>query len=88
VTWTKPEGGMFVWVTLPKNMDGGDLLRHALETQKLAFVPGQAFYADGSEANTLRLSFSLADEAEIKEGARRLGKAIRALATYSVSELT
>jgi DNA-binding transcriptional MocR family regulator len=80
VTWTKPEGGMFVWMTLPKNMDGGDLLRHALETQKLAFVPGQAFFADRSGANTLRLAYSLADEAQINEGMKRLGAAIRDLA--------
>lgn len=80
VTWTKPEGGMFVWVTLPNNMDGGDLLRHALETQKLAFVPGQAFFADRSGANTLRLAYSLADETQINEGMKRLGAAIRDLA--------
>ncbi|KIN62510.1 Aminotransferase, classes I and II [Sulfitobacter noctilucicola] len=78
VTWTKPEGGMFVWLTLPKQMDGAALLKSALETQKLAFVPGQAFYADRSNANTLRLSFSLADDEKIKEGMKRLGAAIRA----------
>lgn len=78
VTWTKPEGGMFVWVTLPKHMNGGDLLRASLETQRVAFVPGQAFFADGSGANTLRLSFSLADDAKINEGVKRLGAALRA----------
>ena len=75
--WTRPEGGMFVWVTLPMGMDGAAVLKHALETQKVAFVPGQAFYADGSQANTLRLSFSLADEGEIAEGMARLGAAVR-----------
>ena len=79
VSWTKPEGGMFVWMTLPRGMDGAALLAHALQHQKVAFVPGQAFYADGSEANTLRLSFSLADEAEIETGMQRLGQAIRAV---------
>jgi DNA-binding transcriptional MocR family regulator len=69
---------MFVWVTLPKGIEGAGLLAHALEHQKVAFVPGQAFFADGSEANTLRLSFSLADEAEIEDGMARLGAAIRA----------
>ena len=78
VSWTKPEGGMFVWVTLPKSLDGGDLLRQALETQRVAFVPGQAFFADRSSPNTLRLSFSLANDAQIKEGIKRLGAAIRA----------
>ena len=79
VTWTKPEGGMFVWLTLPKHMDGAELLRASLETQRVAFVPGQAFFADRSGANTLRLSFSLADEAKINEGIKRLGAAIRAV---------
>ncbi|MFC6635930.1 aminotransferase class I/II-fold pyridoxal phosphate-dependent enzyme [Sulfitobacter sp. JBTF-M27] len=78
VNWTRPEGGMFIWVTLPKHMDGGALLRSSLETQRVAFVPGQAFFADRSGANTLRLSFSLADDAKIAEGMKRLGQAIRA----------
>lgn len=79
VTWTRPEGGMFVWLTLPRHMDGAALLRSALETQRVAFVPGQAFYADRSNANTLRLAFSLADDAQINEGIMRLGAAIRAM---------
>jgi hypothetical protein len=78
VSWTKPEGGMFVWVTLPKHLNGGDLLRQSLETQRVAFVPGQAFFADGSGANTLRLAFSLADDAKIDEGIKRLAAVIRA----------
>ncbi|MCZ4257493.1 PLP-dependent aminotransferase family protein [Sulfitobacter sp. G21635-S1] len=78
VTWTKPDGGMFVWITLPKHMDGADLLRVSLETQRVAFVPGQAFFADRSGANTLRLAFSLADDAKISEGIKRLAAAIRA----------
>jgi DNA-binding transcriptional MocR family regulator len=77
VTWTRPEGGMFIWLTLPKQMNGTELLAHALEHQRVAFVPGQAFFADRSSANTLRLSFSLADDAQINEGIRRLGAAIR-----------
>ena len=80
VTWTRPEGGMFVWVTLPKQMDGAELLRASLAEQRVAFVPGQAFFADRSGANTLRLSFSLADPAKIEEGIRRLASAIRAAA--------
>lgn len=80
VSWTKPEGGMFIWVTLPKTMDGAALLAQAIRTQKVAFVPGQAFYADRSNANTLRLSFSLADDAAIEAGISRLAEAIRATA--------
>ncbi|MBB6485049.1 PLP-dependent aminotransferase family protein [Rhizobium lusitanum] len=75
-SWTKPEGGMFVWVTLPKGMDGAKLLARSLETTKVAFVPGQAFFADGSGANTFRVSFSCANEEMIEEGISRLGKLI------------
>ena len=77
VRWTKPEGGMFVWLTLPEGFDGADLLARSLETQKVAFVPGRAFFADGSNGNTLRLSFSRADEATIEEGISRLGRLVR-----------
>ncbi|WP_227751679.1 aminotransferase-like domain-containing protein [Tabrizicola oligotrophica] len=78
VDWTRPEGGMFVWVTLPKAMDGADLLAQSLKTERVAFVPGRAFYADGSNGNTLRLSFSCANEPQIDEGMKRLGRLIRA----------
>lgn len=73
VQWTRPEGGMFVWVTLPVGVDGAVLLERAIEEQDLAFVPGRAFYADGSGGNTLRLSFSCATPDQINEGMRRLG---------------
>lgn len=73
VHWTKPEGGMFVWVTLPDHMNGADLLAQSLKSQRVAFVPGSAFYADGSGTNTLRLSFSRADAPTISEGIKRLG---------------
>lgn len=78
VRWTHPEGGMFVWVTLPEGMDGADLLARSLRTEKVAFVPGRAFFADGSGANTLRLSFSLHDRAGMDDGVARLGRVIRA----------
>lgn len=77
VSWTKPEGGMFVWVTLPVGMDGAELLERALEKRDLAFVPGRAFFADGSGANTLRLNFSSMAPDEIEEGMRRLGSLLR-----------
>jgi DNA-binding transcriptional MocR family regulator len=75
-SWTKPEGGMFVWITLPKGMDGAKLLAKSLETAKVAFVPGQAFFADGSGPNTFRLSFSCANDQMIDEGISRLGKLV------------
>lgn len=80
VSWTRPEGGMFIWLTLPEAMDGADLLAQSLKTERVAFVPGRAFFADGSNGNTLRLSFSCADEAAIDEGMKRLGRLIRAQA--------
>lgn len=75
VEWTMPEGGMFVWVTLPKTMDSAALLKRALQAN-VAFVPGGAFYADGSNANTLRLNFSMCAPAVIDEGISRLAKVI------------
>lgn len=78
--WTRPEGGMFVWVTLPEGMDGADLLARSVESEKVAFVPGQAFFADRSNANTLRLSFSCANEEMIDEGIKRLGRLIGGVA--------
>jgi DNA-binding transcriptional MocR family regulator len=75
-SWTKPEGGMFIWITLPKGMDGARLLAKSLETAKVAFVPGQAFFADGTGANTFRVSFSCADDKMIEEGISRLGALI------------
>ncbi|MBY3193512.1 aminotransferase-like domain-containing protein [Rhizobium laguerreae] len=76
--WTKPEGGMFVWITLPEGMDGAKLLAKSLETAKVAFVPGKAFFADGSGANTFRLSFSCANEQMIEDGIGRLSALISA----------
>ncbi|MGI9365907.1 MAG: PLP-dependent aminotransferase family protein [Rhizobiaceae bacterium] len=74
VSWTRPEGGMFIWLTLPPHIDGAELLATSLQNQKVAFVPGRAFYADGSNGNTIRLSFSQTPEATIEQGVRRLGQ--------------
>ncbi|WP_299811176.1 PLP-dependent aminotransferase family protein [uncultured Roseibium sp.] len=73
VRWTKPEGGMFIWMDLPDGMDAAELLKASVETARVAFVPGRAFHPDGSGANTLRLSFSNADVAKIEAGIARLG---------------
>lgn len=75
---TKPEGGMFLWMTLPEGVSSLDLLEVAM-MDKVAFVPGQAFYVDGGGANTLRLNFSNSDGDKIEEGISRLGRAIRRL---------
>ncbi len=78
VTWTQPEGGMFIWVTLPDGIDAAELLSRSLETEKVAFVPGRPFFADGSNENTLRLSYSCMSNDQIEEGMVRLGRLLRA----------
>ncbi len=74
-TWTEPDGGLFIWATLPSYIDTGDLLAKALR-EDVAFVPGQAAYVDGSGHSSMRLNFSAGDEDEIREGIRRIGKVI------------
>jgi len=73
VTWTRPQGGMFIWATLPPELNSAEVLRRAIADAKVAFVPGAAFFADGSGRNTLRLSFSRTDPATVDIGIRRLG---------------
>ena len=75
VTWTKPEGGMFIWVTLPKHIDAMKLLDAAIAS-KVAFVPGAPFYANEAESNTLRLSFVTVPPERIREGVSVLAKLI------------
>jgi len=75
VSCTEPEGGMFLWVTLPRGMSAMTFFEKALE-QKVTFVPGAAFFApegeDDGRERTLRLNFSNCDESQIEEGMRRL----------------
>jgi len=74
-TWTKPEGGMFIWVNLPKHINAMELLDEAIK-QKVAFVPGSPFYANEPETNTLRLSFVTVPPERIRAGVAILGKLI------------
>jgi 2-aminoadipate transaminase len=76
-SWTNPEGGLFIWVTLPAGVESTTLLREAIG-HKVAFVPGAAFFTDGGGANMMRLSYSHASPALIEEGVKRLGSAIKA----------
>jgi DNA-binding transcriptional MocR family regulator len=85
VTWSKPQGGMFVWLQLPEGLDGAQLLEAALAEERVAFVPGAPFFAVGAEPNTLRLSYSLPSPAEIDEGVRRLGRLIEGRLAYAGS---
>ena len=75
VSWTHPKGGLFLWVVLPTSIDTSELLKIAVE-QKVAFVPGVAFYPNGGGANAMRLNFSNASEELIEEGIARLATAI------------
>jgi 2-aminoadipate transaminase len=74
-TWTEPEGGLFIWATLPDYIDTSDLLAKALRAD-VAFVPGQAAYLDGRGGQSMRLNFSGVGDEEIREGVRRIGKTI------------
>ncbi len=74
-TWTEPEGGLFIWATLPEYIDTEDLLAKALR-EDVAFVPGRAAYVDGRGRSSMRLNFSGASEDEIREGIRRIGKVV------------
>jgi 2-aminoadipate transaminase len=76
--WRSPAAGVFIWVELPEGTDAGEVLRVALERERVAFVPGHAFAADGSRAaaNCMRLNFSHADPATIEEGIKRLARAL------------
>lgn len=77
--WSRPAGGMFLWVTLPDTIDTFELL-HVASAEGIAFVPGGAFAArEGTMRNTMRLNFSNADEARIETGIERLGRAVRAM---------
>jgi len=75
VTWTQPEGGMFIWVTLPQQIDAMKLLEQSLAS-RVAFVPGAPFYANDPVSNTLRLSFVTVPPERIREGIAVLGKLI------------
>ena len=75
VRFTRPAGGLFLWIELPQELDARNLLKHALE-EKVAFVPGESFFPNGGHDNTLRLNFSAMPEDRIAEGVDRLGRVV------------
>jgi 2-aminoadipate transaminase len=75
-TWTRPEGGLFIWATLPEGVDTTDLLAKAL-SRNVAFVPGRAAYLDGRGGTSMRLNFSGVTDERIREGVRRVGAVVR-----------
>lgn len=76
VTWSRPEGGMFVWIDLPEGVDGATLLARAIEEERVAFVPGAPFFAEVQTPNAIRLSYSLPTDEQIEEGVTRLARLI------------
>jgi len=75
VSFTRPAGGLFLWVELPEGLDARWLLKRALD-EHVAFVPGESFFPGGGHENTLRLNFSAMPEDRIEEGIRRLGRVL------------
>ncbi len=76
VTWTKPKGGLFLFLNLPENMDAEKLFHKALK-KKVAFVIGSVFHCDGSGTNTMRINFSYVSKEKIIEGVKRLAQVIK-----------
>jgi len=76
--WTRPDGGLFLLVTLPSHVDAGELLKKAL-AQNVAFVPGDDFHLNGVGINTMRLNFSNASPEKIAAGVERLGRVLAAM---------
>ncbi len=80
--WTRPEGGLFVWATLPEGLDAEALIGAAVDGG-VAYVPGAPFFVDGTGARTMRLTFAKETADAITEGVRRLGNVIRASGSQS-----
>ncbi len=76
VRWTRPAGGLFLWVTTPESINTAELLKDAI-AQKVAFVPGYSFHPNGGGHNTMRLNFSNAKDEMIIEGIRRMSVALK-----------
>lgn len=77
VTWSRPEGGMFIWMELPEGFNAAELLPRAVAEAGAAYVPGEAFFADRSGPNTMRLSYSLPSVEDIEAGIGRLGALLK-----------
>ncbi|MDM8160445.1 PLP-dependent aminotransferase family protein [Labilibaculum sp. K2S] len=84
VTWTKPEGGLFLFLNLPEDMDAKDLFEIAIQ-KNVAFVLGSAFHCDGSGKNTMRINFSYVDEEHSRIGVQRLAESIKMLMNNKVN---
>ena len=79
VSWTRPEGGLYVWMTLPPQVDGDELARKAIADHGVSTISGSAFYPVDPQRNTLRLSFSMIPSDLAREGVRKLALSVRDL---------
>jgi len=77
IRWTEPDGGLFVWVWLPEEIDTQEMLTRAIE-RNVAYVPGTSAFVDGTGHNTMRLAFSSSSPEKIDEGIRRLSEVVKA----------
>ena len=75
-SWTKPDGGLFLWARVPEYINTRDMIGQAIK-ERVAYVQGSSFFVDGSGANTMRLSFSHPANDKIGEGIKRLGNVIK-----------
>ncbi len=75
-TWSRPEGGMFLWVKLKESIDSSKMLERAIEN-KISYVTGSAFYHENPQRNTMRLNFTYSSDDDLKEGIKRLAKTVR-----------
>jgi len=78
VTFTRPQGGLFTWVTFPEHLDAAEVMKKSLE-EKVAFVPGQSFFPNGQYKNHGRFNYSNMPEDKIVEGVKRLGKVLKSM---------
>lgn len=76
-SWTRPNGGLFLWVRLPEYIDSAKMLAESISEAKVAYVPGQDFLADGTGQNFMRFNFSYPVEEQIYEGTKRIAKVIK-----------
>jgi DNA-binding transcriptional MocR family regulator len=88
VTWTTPRAGMFIWVKLPEHVNAAGLLETAVEREKVAFIPGQAFAHPGVSAhNFMRLNFSNCCLSDIEEGIERLGRVLETVVNGELQQV-
>jgi 2-aminoadipate transaminase len=76
VTWTKPEGGLFIWATVPQEIDTLELFYEAIKF-KVAFVPGEVFYGENPAKNHMRINFSYPSKNQLTEAVKRLSNCIK-----------